>query len=107
MSAIGANEKSPFYYNRVKGELESYVQTLSIPKISFIRPSLLLGERGEQRMLEDATQKLYKRFSHLVPNSFKYTPVTADQVAHTMVYAALNQTVKFETYDNLAIQQFK
>lgn len=107
ISAMGANAKSHFFYNRVKGELEDYIQTLSLERISIIRPSLLLGERGQKRLLEDAAQKLYGKFSHLVPDSFKYKPVTAEQVAHTIVYAALNQTVKFEIYDNLAIQKMK
>ncbi|WP_347453967.1 nucleoside-diphosphate sugar epimerase [Acinetobacter thermotolerans] len=107
ISAMGANAKSHFFYNRVKGELEDYIQTLSLERISLIRPSLLLGERGQKRLLEDTAQKLYSKFSHLVPDSFKYKPVTAEQVAHTMVYAALNQTVKFEIYDNLAIQKMK
>jgi hypothetical protein len=50
------------------------------------------------------SQKLYRRFSHWVPNSFKYKPVTAQQVAHTMVEAAQTQTQKIEIYDNLHIQ---
>ena len=75
--------------------------------MSILRPSLLLGERQEQRTLEDMTQKLYQKFSHLVPNTFKYKPVTAEQVAHTMVDAALTQTDKFEIYDNLRIQTCK
>lgn len=107
LSAIGANADSAFFYNRIKGELETYVKSLSLNKLSLIQPSLLLGERPEQRFLEDAVQKLYGRLSHFVPNSFKYKPVTPGQVAHTMVAAALNQTSKFETYDNLAIQKFK
>ncbi|MEX5442955.1 nucleoside-diphosphate sugar epimerase [Acinetobacter schindleri] len=107
ISAMGANAESWFFYNRVKGELEDYIQTLTLERISLILPSLLIGERGHQRLLEDAAQKLYGKFSHLVPDSFKYKPVTAEQVAHTMVYAALNQTVKFEIYDNLAIQKMK
>jgi Tol biopolymer transport system component len=53
------------------------------------------------------TQKLYQKFSHLVPNTFKYKPVTAEQVAHTMVDAARTQTDKFEIYDNLRIQTCK
>jgi len=57
--------------------------------------------------LEDVTQKLYGKFSHLVPNSFKYKPVTAQQVAHTMVEAAQTQTQKIEIYDNLRIQNSK
>jgi hypothetical protein len=63
-----------------------------------------LGERNEKRFFEDVSQKLYRRFSHWVPNSFKYKPVTAQQVAHTMVEAAQTQTQKIEIYDNLHIQ---
>jgi hypothetical protein len=67
----------------------------------------LLGERLEQRLLESAIQRLYQKMSHLVPDSFKYKPVTAEQVAHTMVVAAQHQTEKFEIYDNLRIQKAK
>lgn len=107
MSAMGANCQSHFYYNRVKGELEEYVQTLSLDRISLIRPSLLIGERPEQRFLEDIAQQVYHKVSRFIPDSFAYKPVTADQVAHTMVEAALTQTVKFEIYDNLRIQKMK
>ena len=91
----------------MKGELEKHIQILNLERVSILRPSLLLGDRPEQRSLEDLTQKLYQKFSHLVPNSFKYKPVTAEQVAHTMVEAAQTQTEKFEIYDNLRIQNSK
>jgi len=107
VSAMGANAGSPIFYNQVKGELEQYIQKLNLYRVSIIRPSLLLGERQEQRTLEDVAQKFYKKVSHLVPNSFKYKPVTADQVAHTMVDVAQTQTEKFEIYDNLRIQNAK
>jgi len=107
MSAMGANCQSHFYYNRVKGELEEYVQTLTLDRISLIRPSLLIGERPEQRFLEDIAQQVYHKVSRFIPDSFAYKPVTAEQVAHTMVEAALTQTVKFEIYDNLRIQKMK
>lgn len=107
LSALGADAKSTFFYNRVKGELEYYVQSLNLPCTSIVRPSLLLGQRQEQRKLEDAAQKLYQRFSHLVPDNFKFKPVTARQVAHTMVDAAQTQTEKFQIYDNLRIQKTK
>ncbi|MGE8562924.1 MAG: nucleoside-diphosphate sugar epimerase, partial [Acinetobacter bohemicus] len=89
ISAMGANAQSKIFYNKVKGELENHIQSLNLKYVSILRPSLLLGERQEQRTLEDMTQKLYRKFSHLVPNTFKYKPVTAEQVAHTMVDAAL------------------
>jgi uncharacterized protein YbjT (DUF2867 family) len=107
VSAMGAKASSPIFYNQVKGELEDYIQKLNLYRFSIIRPSLLLGERNEKRFLEDVTQKLYSKFSHLVPNSFKYKPVTAQQVAHTMVEAAQTQTQKIEIYDNLRIQNSK
>jgi len=107
VSAMGAKASSPIFYNQVKGELEDYIQKLNLYRFSSIRPSLLLGERNEKRFLEDVTQKLYGKFSHLVPNSFKYKPVTAQQVAHTMVEAAQTQTQKIEIYDNLRIQNSK
>lgn len=103
LSAMGADPQSHFYYNRVKGELEEYVQTLTLDRISLIRPSLLIGERPEQRFLEDIAQQVYHKVSRFIPDSFAYKPVTAEQVAHTMVEAALTQTVKFEIYDNLRI----
>ena len=107
ISAMGANAQSKIFYNKVKGELENHIQSLNLKYVSILRPSLLLGERQEQRTLEDMTQKLYQKFSHLVPNTFKYKPVTAEQVAHTMVDAARTQTDKVEIYDNLRIQTCK
>ena len=107
VSALGANPKSPIFYNRVKGELEQHIRELTLYKTSILQPSLLLGERSEQRVLEGATQRLYQKMSHLVPDSFKYKPVTAEQVARTMVVAAQSQTEKFEIYDNLRIQKAK
>ncbi|ALD03339.1 nucleoside-diphosphate sugar epimerase [Acinetobacter sp. TTH0-4] len=107
ISAMGANADSKFFYNKVKGKLENYIQDLKLEHVSIVRPSLLLGDRSEQRTLEDMTQKLYQKLSHFVPNTFKYKPVTAAQVARTMLKAAQFQTDKFEIYDNLAIQNSK
>lgn len=107
VSAMGANANSKIFYNRVKGELENYLQSLGLARISIIRPSLLLGERNEQRTFEDLGQKVFQKLSHFIPNTFKYKPVTAEQVAHTMVEIAQTQTDKFEIYDNLRIQNSK
>lgn len=101
---MGAASESIFFYNRVKGELEDYIQSMDMNRISFIRPSLLLGERQESRILEDLSQNLFRTVEKYIPGNFKYKPVTARQVAHTMVKAAQNQTEKYKVYDNLAIQ---
>lgn len=107
VSALGADANSKLFYNRVKGELERYIEMLDLDKVSILRPSLLLGERHEQRRLEGLGQKLYHKISHFIPQHFKYKPVTAKQVAHTMVEAAQSQIHKYQIYDNLQIQKTK
>ena len=107
VSALGAEAKSAVFYNRVKGELEQYSESLDLDKVSILRPSLLLGERHEQRRLEDLGQKLYLKISRFIPDHFRYKPVSATQVAHTMVDAAQSQIHKFQIYDNLQIQKTK
>lgn len=104
ISAMGANERSSFFYNRVKGELEIYIQTLQLYKTSIIQPSLLLGQRTEKRTFEGLTQGLYRKISYFLPNSFKYKPVTANQVASMMIHATQSQTIPFKIYDNVDIQ---
>ena len=107
VSALGAEAKSAVFYNRVKGELEQYIESLDLDKVSILRPSLLLGERNEQRRLEDLGQKLYLKISRFIPDHFRYKPVSATQVAHTKVEAAESQIHKFQIYDNLQIQKTK
>ena len=107
ISALGAQANSKIFYNRVKGELEETIRGLDLYKVSILQPSLLIGQRNEGRMLEDIFQKAYTKLSHFIPKHFKYKPVTAEQVAHTMVEAAQTQTEKFEIYDNLRIQKTK
>ncbi|WP_284924327.1 NAD(P)H-binding protein [Acinetobacter baumannii] len=105
VSALGANANSPIFYNKVKGELENYIQSLGIEKLSIFRPSLLIGKRSDVRFIEDLGQSLFKLIENKWTKPFKYKPVTAEQLAHTMVVAALTQIEAFKRYDNLSIQQ--
>lgn len=105
VSALGANAKSPIFYNKVKGELEEYLKSLSIYKLSIFQPSLLIGKRSEVRVLEDMAQTLFKLVEKTWTKPFKYKPVTAEQLAHTMLVAAQTQTAAFKLFDNLMIQQ--
>ncbi len=106
VSALGANPKSWVFYNHVKGELEDYIQSLNLAQVSILRPSLLLGVHSEPRILEQTAQLAYAKLSNFLPQTFKYKPVTAEQVAHTMVEVAQSQTEAFQIYDNLSIQQY-
>jgi uncharacterized protein YbjT (DUF2867 family) len=82
VSSLGASARSRVFYSRVKGELEDAVLALSYRSVTIVRPSLLLGERGEFRLGE----AIAKRLAFLSPP--KYKPVEARDVAAALVQAA-------------------
>lgn len=82
VSALGANDKSRVFYNRVKGEIERDIIALDYPAVTIARPSLLLGDRTERRRGED----LAKPLGWLMPRRFK--PIQASTVARALIEAA-------------------
>lgn len=85
ISAIGASEKSWFYYSRVKGQVESDVQNLGFDTTIIVRPSLLLGKRKEYRKGEVMAERVSQWLGFLYSGPLsKYRPVKAEDVARTM-----------------------
>lgn len=82
VSSIGATASSRFFYLRVKGELEDALRTLGFRSVTIVRPSVLLGDRGEFRVGEE----IAKRFGSLVPG--RWRPVHARDVAQALVRSA-------------------
>ena len=91
VSAVGANTRSMFFYNRVKGQLEAEVQQLPFETIYLMRPSMLLGPRREKRLGENIGKALMKPLRFLMPDSMK--PIHASQVAAAMI-DRMNQNEK-------------
>src|SRR5436853_360083 len=50
VSSLGADARSSLFYSRVKGEIEAAVAALPFEAVFILRPSLLLGDRGEFRL---------------------------------------------------------
>ena len=86
VTALGANTRSRYFYNRVKGELEESLRGLGYPHLTIVRPSLLLGPRAELRLGEEVAKRVTRWLGPLVPRAFK--PVEARTVAETLVKAA-------------------
>lgn len=90
VSSVGADPRSTSFYLRVKGELEQEISAGSFEALHILRPSLLLGERGEVRKGEAigvaAAQTL--RFT-MKGGLRRYRPIDAKTVAGAMVAAAL------------------
>lgn len=84
VSALGANPRSPFLYNRTKGEMEQALMMQGWPHLTIARPSMLRGERAKKRWLE----QLSAPFFGLLPGKWK--SIAADNVARALIRAAFN-----------------
>lgn len=87
VSAMGADPKSRVFYNRVKGEAEAAVRTVGFESLTIVRPSLLVGNRQENRRGEKLAIAALTAFKAIVPA--KYRPVPARAVASALLSAAL------------------
>lgn len=91
VSSVGADSSKGGFYLKLKGEVEDALIELAkapqgIESLSIFRPSLLLGDRSETRMLEGIGRFLSKALSFLFPKKMK--PVQAITVARAMVAAS-------------------
>ena len=87
VSAAGANAKSATFYSRVKGELETALQSMGLTALVIAQPSLLLDSRdGLQqppRIGEQIAIPIAKLLAPLLPG--RYRPVQARAVAQSLV----------------------
>jgi uncharacterized protein YbjT (DUF2867 family) len=101
VSAIGSSLRSPAFYSRVKARMERSVVEAGYPTVHVLRPSLLLGARGEARPGEEIAQKLSPLLAPLCVGPLaRYHPVEAERVAQAMLVLALRQAsgVNFHEY---------
>jgi uncharacterized protein YbjT (DUF2867 family) len=87
VSAMGADARSVFFYNRVKGELEDVLATLPFEGLVIARPSLLVGDRtalGQpERPLERYSMVATRAVARLMPAN--YRPIAAADVARALL----------------------
>ncbi|WP_038032405.1 oxidoreductase [Thermonema rossianum] len=88
VTAMGADKRSVFFYNRVKGEVEEALAQIGFESLYIFRPSLLLGQRHESRPAEQISARLSAFFRPLIP--LRYRPVEAGRVAWAMYRCAQN-----------------
>lgn len=90
ISAVNANPRALGFYARTKGEMEEALRTLGFPHLIFARPSLLLGERSEARLLEGLGQRLSAPLVPLLGRlGSASTPISAGRLARALVNASL------------------
>jgi uncharacterized protein YbjT (DUF2867 family) len=87
VSAMGADARSRFFYNRVKGETEGAVARLGFEGVVIARPSLLVGDRGSlgqpARTGERLGMAVAAILGPLLPRDLR--PIAAAEVARALL----------------------
>ncbi|MGK9173170.1 NAD(P)H-binding protein [Yokenella regensburgei] len=88
VSAMGASARSPFFYNRVKGEMENALRAQEWQRLTLVRPSMLMGDREKQRFNESLFAPLFK----WLPGNWK--SIDARDVAAAMLKASFTSSAE-------------
>ncbi len=92
ISSMGANAGSKIFYSRTKGEMEQAVLDQKIPHTYILQPSLILGERGENRLGESIGATVMKGIGPLLRGKAKkYRAIKADTIAAAMINLAKSE----------------
>lgn len=89
VSSMGADPKSSVFYSKMKGELEEDVSKLSFRKTIIVRPSILDGDRKEQRTGEKIGLVISRFITRIILKKYRPTPV--DVLAAKMTNLSLDQ----------------
>lgn len=76
VSASGANARSMFFYNRVKGQTEADVRALALRSLTIFRPALLVGPRRDYRAAERLAVSVLLPLSQWLPPRIRKSMVT-------------------------------
>lgn len=87
VSSAGANPNSSVFYSRMKGELDEAVQKLGFKHTFIFRPSILAGDRKENRVGEKIGLVLANIITW-IPGLRKYRPIEGNIVAKAMINIA-------------------
>lgn len=93
ISAVGANSNSSNFYLKMKGEAEQTLQNNEIKQLFLYRPSLLIGHRGEYRMAENISTKVFPLINFFLSGKLsKYKSIEAEKVAQSLIENDLYST---------------
>lgn len=104
VTALGSDKNSSFYYNRVKGEVEEDLRSVGFETLHIFRPSLLLGDRKENRPGEGAATFLFKYVDFIIPE--KYKAIDSYKVAAAMLHYASLDLKGIHAHESRALQLF-
>jgi len=104
ISSVGANPNVNNFYLKTKGEVEEEIKKIDFQVINIFRPSLLLGQRGESRFLEELGQNLSSVINlFLIGPLRKYRSVKATNVAYCMANYEQNVGIRYLYFEDIRL----
>ncbi len=106
VSSIGANVNSSIFYPKTKGETERDIIDLDFDHTYIFRPSMILGNRKENRPLEKVFKIIWKVVNPLfIGNLSRYKGLEAISIAKAIVNSAyqLNDKVKILYWKEMTV----
>jgi len=95
ISALGADANSAIFYNKIKGEMEEAVLKQGVAHTYILQPSIIGGQRDEQRFGEWIAKKLFLLFNMLLHGPLKkYRSIKPTSIAKAMIWLANNSYSK-------------
>ncbi len=90
ISSLGADANSSVFYNKVKGEMQHEVLEQGIAHTYIFQPSLIAGDREEDRFFENLAIKGMKVINNLLVGSLKkYRSIHPETIAKAMHKCAI------------------
>jgi uncharacterized protein YbjT (DUF2867 family) len=106
VSAIGANSKSSSFYTRLKGETEHDIEKVHLKTLHIYQPSILTGDRKENRLMERIAISVLKVINPLLIGGLgKYKSIAAAVVASAMYKQSIKNEVGIFIHPSDKIKQ--
>ena len=86
-SATGADPRSRFFYNRVKGEVEEAIRGVGFRFLTIVRSALIRGDRDEFRLAEFVAMRVLRLAQPLLPRRYRIVP--HEHIARVLLEAAV------------------
>ena len=101
VSSVGANPYVKNFYLKTKGEVEEEIKKIDFQYINIYRPSLLLGNREENRFMEKIGQNLSSFINFFLIGSLrKYRSTKSSNVAYCMANYKQSGGVRYLYFDD-------
>ena len=89
VSSPSADARSPFFYMRMKGELDELVATLGFETVVYFKPSIIEGHRPDGRAAEKVSGTVAHFASTWLPGMAKYRPISGEELGRSIANCAI------------------